>query len=146
MIFYRMLEFSHHQRTWSLALKWFSNVFLNLYLGLPLTSCVLSLYAFVDRFCDISQEPMISFPQGIVNCVSMKCVHALDVKLLSSLGHSVYMLHKNALSWVLGSQSQGCHFYSLSVELIKSRVSKDKWILYLKLHSPSKLKGTDSTL
>lgn len=40
---------------------------------------------------------MLSFPQGIVNCVSMKCVHALDVKLLSSLGHSVCMLHKKML-------------------------------------------------
>lgn len=65
---------------------------------------------------------MISFPQGIVTCVSMKCVHALDVKLLSNLGHSVCMLHNNALSRVLGHSPRVCHFYSLGVEFIKSRL------------------------
>lgn len=56
----------------------------------------------------------------------MKCVHVLRVKLLSSLGYNIRMLHLHVLYSVSSDHShKRRYFYSLTRELIKI-TAKDK--------------------
>lgn len=84
---------------WYWALKWFPNVFLNLYFGLPLT------HAFVYRFCDTSREPMIFSPRYCKLCQYEMCA-CPPYETSQQLGSQCAYVAQKCFSRVLRSQSR----------------------------------------